>query len=191
MTLRMIEFDYTESGAITPLRPSRDFGKFFNNAEAAAWKILNAYGIKRKRGQFFPDETKVSRRAEADIRVAVRVLENVERGRIYWRALQGERGRAEAFAYNVATIIEQTNGVTRKAISAQMRNARKERTRQESKKNEKNYRDIRKKALDILRRTPKRNVMGKLIEHAKRADLNLTWPKSRKRLTEIVGDILK
>lgn len=191
MTLLRVPFNYTQAKRIKPLRPSRDLGKFFDDAEASAWAILAEYGIKRKRGHALPGQNKTDRHAEADVRVAVRVLENIERARIYWKALQSERSRAEALAFNVATIIEQLNGAAQKAKSAKMRNAREERTRQESSENAKLYGDIREKAREIMKHTPKRSVMGKLIEHAKRVDLNLDWPKSRKRLTEIVADILK
>jgi hypothetical protein len=181
--MKTIGFDYTLAKGIKPLRPSRDLGKFFNNAERGAWDVLKAYGIRQKRGHVLPDQTITDKHAEADVRVACRVLENIERGRIYWRALQGERNRAEALVFNVATIIEQLNGAPAKAISASnSKRAKKERV--------KNFYDPRNK---LIRATAKalrlegvteHHVITKLIKHA--IEKQLAWPVSRKPYVDIL-----
>ncbi|MBI3776764.1 MAG: hypothetical protein HY273_14680 [Gammaproteobacteria bacterium] len=179
----MIAYDYTRAKNVKPLRPSRDLGKFFDNAERGAWEVLKSYDIKQKKGQVLPDQTITDKHAEADVRVACRVLENIERGRIYWKALKGERNRAEALVFNVATIMEQLNGAATKAVSAgNSKRAKKERVPAfyEPRNNA-----IRARANKlILEGVAGRNVITDLIKHAK--DKGLAWPMSRKPYVDIL-----
>lgn len=150
MKLSIIDFDYTEARRIKkPLRPTRNFGKFFDDAEAESWAILKSYGFKRKAGELPDDATRI-KHTEADVQVACRVLENVYFGRKYWNALQGERSRAESFAFNVAVIIEQRNGVAEKAISAHRKKHRTKQIKRDADPYKKRNERIAKVALRML-----------------------------------------